>query len=33
MDDGWGSLLVVLIIWSSCMFMEWRDKHSGRRRW
>lgn len=32
-DSGWGSLLVVIIIWATCVFMSWYDKKCGRDRW
>lgn len=32
-DDGWGSFLVVVIIWAACMYMQWSDHRHDIHRW
>lgn len=32
-DDGWGSLLVIVLIGGVAWVMEWWDKRHGRSRW
>jgi len=33
MDEGWGSFLIIMIIYLCCRWMEIKDKRDGVRRW